>query len=94
MLDISGDRLQETGVDYTANVRQATEKGKSCCQFTQSAADSPKGGANHARKGNKLERFLLDLHRAGRFQRDAKPAVMASRPSGQAVSPITTSCRT
>jgi hypothetical protein len=51
--------IVRTAIDCTANVRQATEKEKSCCQFTQSAAHPPidcrQRRANHVF----LERFML-----------------------------------
>jgi hypothetical protein len=37
-----------------------TEKRKSCCQFTQSAASLPKAPRDHARNAVNLEHFLLD----------------------------------
>jgi len=51
--------IVRTAIDCTANVRQATEKEKSCCQFTQSAASTPIH--RRERRANRafLERFLL-----------------------------------
>jgi hypothetical protein len=51
--------IVRTIIDYTANVRQATEKERSCCQFTQTAADLPIQGRQAGAKRVFLEHFLL-----------------------------------
>jgi hypothetical protein len=43
-------------------VRQVTEKGKSCCQFTQSAACRLKEPRKPSQKDLNLEHFLLEQH--------------------------------
>jgi len=66
----------ETAADCNANVRQVTEKGKSCWQFTQSAARSPKEPGEPCKKGRRSGMFSARTARktaCGPAPRQGKP---------------------